>query len=109
MILYDNETNVIKIVAKDTGDFVISLTGYELAEGDIVYFTVNDEVEKENPLIQKVITDFVDGKAIVKLTSQDTNLPVGDYLYDVEVDTADGRVDTIIRPKKFKILGGVKF
>ena len=32
-----------------------------------------------------------------------------EFGYDVEVDTADGRVDTVLGPAKFKVLGGVKF
>ena len=109
MVKFDKDTGAISIVAKDTGDFVISFDDYLLDEGDTVYFTVNDELERSNPRIQKIITEFVDNKAIVRLTSMDTNIPVGTYYYDVEVDTADGRVDTVMGPAKFKVLGGVKY
>lgn len=109
MLNYNVETNMISIVAKDTGDFIINLDNYLLADGDIVYFTVNTDLEKENPLISKEITEFVDNKAVVRLTTQDTNLAVGTYLYDIQVNTVDGRVDTVLGPAKFKITGGVKF
>ena len=109
MVNYDLDTGAISIIAKDTGDFVISFDNYLLDEGDTVYFTVNDGLEKTNPRIQKVINEFVNNKAIIRLTSTDTNIPVGTYYYDVEVDTADGRVDTVLGPAKFKVLGGVKF
>jgi len=109
MITFDNDTQIISIIAKDTGDFVISFDDYLLDEGDTVYFTVNDELEKTNPRIQKVINEFVNNKAVIRLTTNDTNIPVGNYYYDVEVDTADGRVDTVLGPAKFKVLGGVKF
>ena len=109
MLIYDKDTKTMSIVAKDTADFVISIDNYLLAEGDRVYFTVNDELEKPEPLIQKEITTFDDYKAIVRLTTQDTNIPVGNYYYDIEVNTADGRVDTVAGPSKFKILGGVKY
>jgi len=33
----------------------------------------------------------------------------GTYYYDIQVNTADGRVDTVLGPAKFKILGGVKY
>ena len=108
MLNYDLDTGTISIIAKDSGDFVLSFDSYELNEGDTVFFTVNDELEKPNPRIQKVITEFEDNTAIIRLTSQDTNIPVGSYYYDVEVDAADGRVDTIMGPLKFKVLGGVK-
>ena len=109
MINFDKDTNAFSIVAKDTGDIVISFDNYLLDEGDIVYFTVNDGLEKTNPRIQKVINEFVDNKAIIRLTTTDTNIPVGNYYYDVEVNTADGRVDTVLGPAKFKVLGGVKY
>ena len=109
MLRIDNDTMAISIVAKDTADFVVSFDNYLLDEGDAVYFTVNDELEKANPRIQKKVNEFVNNKAIIHLSSIDTDIPVGTYYYDVEVNTADGRVDTVLGPSKFKILGGVKF
>lgn len=109
MLKFDNDTLTMSIVAKDTGDFVISLDNYLLDDGDTVYFTVNDELEKANPRIQKRIDEFVGNKAFIHLASNDTDIPVGNYYYDVEVNTADGRVDTVLGPAKFKVLGGVKF
>lgn len=109
MLKFDNDTLTMSIVAKDTGDFVITLDNYLLDDGDVVYFTVNDALEKANPRIQKVVSEFVGNKALIHLSSIDTNIPVGNYYYDVEVNTADGRVDTVLGPAKFKVLGGVKF
>lgn len=109
MLIFDKETKAMSIIAKDTGDFVVSIGNYLLADGDKVYFTVNSELEKPEPLIQKVVDTFVDNKAIIRLTTEDTDIPVGNYYYDVEVNTADGRVDTIMGPSKFKVMGGVKY
>lgn len=109
MLTFDEDTRTMTIIAKDTGDFAVRLPNYLLDEGDKVYFTVNTDLELENPLIQKEITEFVDHMALVHLTSEDTDIQVGTYYYDIEVNTADGRVDTVIRPNKFKVLGGVKY
>lgn len=109
MLIYDKDTKAMSIVAKDTADFVISIDNYLLDEGDRVYFTVNSELEKPEPLIQKEITTFDNYKAVVHLTTQDTDIPIGSYYYDVQVNTADGRVDTVIGPSKFKVMGGVKY
>lgn len=109
MLQFNNDTKQIKIIAKDTGAFVLALDNYILDTGDVVYFTVNDELEKERPLIQKVLTEFTDNQALIQLSSRDTDLQPGDYYYDVEVNTADGRVDTVLGPAKFKVLGGVKY
>lgn len=109
MLHYDKDTQAITMVAKDTGAIVVAISNYLLDTGDRVYFTVNDGLEKENPLIQKVVTEFTDNKALVQLSTSDTDLPIGSYYYDVEVNSADGRVDTVIGPAKFKIVGGVKY
>ena len=109
MLNYNVDTSMISMIAKDTGDFVVSLDNYLLDDGDIVYFTVNNGLEKENPLISKEVIEFPNNKAIIRLTTEDTNLPLGTYYYDIQVNTADGRVDTVLGPAKFKIMGGVKF
>lgn len=109
MLIYDKDTKAMSIVAKDTGDFVVAIGNYLLADGDKVYFTVNSELEKPEPFIQKVVDTFTNNKAVIRLTTEDTDIPVGTYYYDVEVNTADGRVDTIMGPAKFKVMGGVKY
>jgi hypothetical protein len=55
------------------------------------------------------VSEFVDNKAIIRLSAADTDLAPGTYYYDIQVNTADGRVDTVLGPAKFKIAGGVKF
>lgn len=109
MFRLNKETNVLSIIAKDTADFAISLDNYVLDDGDVVFFTVNDKLENPDFKIQKRISTFVNHQAIINLTSKDTDLPAGDYYYDIEVDTADGRVDTVLGPYKFRVLGGVKY
>ena len=65
MLNYNAETQTISMIAKDTGDFVISLDNYLLAEGDKVFFTVNDKLEQETALISIVVSEFVDNKAVI--------------------------------------------
>ena len=110
MLVIDKDTYNIKIIAKDTGDFVFELDNYFLADGDEVVFTVAEELENEQFVLQKKITEFnSDGTATIRLTSEDTNLPIGTYLYDIQINAADGRVDTVIGPAKFKVVGGVTY
>jgi hypothetical protein len=73
--------------------------------GDKVYFTVKTSTQTKDKIIQKEITDFTDGKAIVLLESSDTqNLKYYDYVYDVQMITDNGStVTTIIKPSKFVI------
>ena len=109
MLSFDSDTKVMKMIAKDTGDFIVSLDNYLLDEGDTVIFTVNDGYDKEPALIQKKITEFDNHTAHIRITSEDSDLTIGDYMYDIQINTADGRVDTVLGPAKFKIMGGITF
>lgn len=109
MLIFDNESNKITVIAKDTGDLLFAIDNYNLDTGDTVTFTINSAVELETPLKQKVYTEFTDHQLLIHLTQEDTNLPVGSYLYDIQVDTADGRTDTVIGPAKFQVKGGVTY
>ena len=109
MLNYDKDTYKITMIRKDTGDLTVALENYLLDTGDEVVFTVNTGYDLEHPLIQKRITEFQDHSALVRLGVDDTDLEPGEYLYDIQVNTADGRVDTVLGPAKFKITGGITF
>ena len=110
MIYIDKDTNKISIIKKDTATLSVSLDNYFLTDGDRVTFTVANEVEQEEPLLQIVVTQFTsEGGAVIPLTSQNTDLEIGEYLYDIQINTKDGRVDTIIGLAKIKIMGGVTY
>lgn len=109
MFTIDPDTNEMTIIMKDTASFNVVLDNYELSQGDKVTFTIAREKESQDPLVQKEITHFEDGVATIRLTSEDTNLPKGSYFYDVQINTQDGRVDTIVGPEKFKVKEGVTY
>lgn len=104
-----DENNTITIVKKDTAYFSIQLDNYELMNGDILTFTVAREKESQTPLIQKRITEFDENLAVIFLSSTDTNLDKGSYYYDIQLNTHDGLVDTIVGPAKLKIIEGVTY
>ena len=73
------------------------------ANGDTVYFTVREDAESEI-LLQKIITDFPDGAAVIPIYPEDTAaLDFGDYVYDIQVTRAGGVVTTLIVPSRFKL------
>ena len=109
MFTIDNDTNAMTIIKKDTASFDVALDNYNLEDGDSVTFTISKQVEEEEPILQKTVTDFVDVIATFKLTKEDTNIEVGTYLYDIQIDTSDGRIDTVIGPAKFTVKGGVTY
>lgn len=110
MITIDKDTNNITIIKKDTASLDILLDNYTLTDGDRVTLTIDREVEQETPIKQIIVTNFnEEGGAIINLTSEDTDLEIGTYKYDIQINTADGRVDTVIGPAKFKVIGGVTY
>lgn len=79
-------------------------------EGDTVYFTVKETVNTEVKMLQKVITEFEDGKAIIDIKPEDTkHFRFQNYVYDIQLTRADGTVTTIIPPSKFKVKGEVTY
>ena len=86
------------------------LTIVPLVTGDKIYFTVKVNVYQEIIILQKIITTFTDGKAIVVIVPLDTkDLEFRSYVYDVQITRADGTVSTIIPPSKFIIGGEVTY
>lgn len=79
-------------------DLTIKVRGtsepYTPQEGDIIKFTVKADYADEEPLITKYIA--ID-EMVLELLPEDTKpLPFGRYVYDIELTTANGDVDTII-------------
>ena len=82
---------------------------YTPQEGDVIRFAVKhptmnasktDYADAE-PLIEKVIPN---GTLILQLDPEDTKpLGFGDYVYDIQITYANGRVDTFITTAQFKL------
>lgn len=105
MFTIDNKKR-IQIVKCDTAIFDITMKNYEFVEGDEVYFTVRKNSDDLVPVIKKRISTFKGRKAKVLLSTNDTNIESGIYLYDVQCSLFNGVVDTIIPPTRFEVLGG---
>ena len=87
----------ITMIQGDTGIIKLMLSNYSLVDGDEVVLGV--AIKMGDPiLITKTITEFeVDGSAIIHLEPKDTaNLAAGKYVYEIQVTTSDGRVDTVV-------------
>ena len=79
-----------------------------LIDGDIIYFTVKTSTITEEKTLQKIITEFADGTALIEITPADTkNLLFTTYIYDLQLTDAQGNVITLIKPSKFIISGEV--
>lgn len=83
-------------------------TPYTPVEGDSVRFALKSglnstgkDMKESTPLILK---DIPIGTMILELEPEDTkSLSFGDYVYDIEITFANGKVDTFIANSKFKL------
>ena len=108
------------MVQGDTGCIKLKLTNYPLSNGDEVKFAVTSKnvvqpavfslkSDSTPLLIEKTITEFEeDGSAMIVLNGEDTlDLPPGNYLYEIQVKTKDGRIDTVITTTRLTIMEGI--
>lgn len=90
------------ITRGDTASFGITIkdasgTEYTPQTGDIVTFTVKKSTKKEEALIQKT------GVSIALEHDDTAELKYGTYVYDVQLEYANGDIDTFIGPADFVI------
>ena len=107
MFIIDND-NGIRMIQGDTGSIRLTLDNYKLSSGDKVTFAMTSNSLKRL-LIEKNITEFEsDGTALIILNGKDTvDIAPGSYLYEIQVITKDGRIDTVIPMTRFKIMEGM--
>lgn len=104
----------IRLVRGDSDSITVQLSeGNEakpLVVGDRVYFTVKKSPYESAKVLQKTITEFVDGKAIIPITHDDTkDMEFKSYVYDIQITFADGTVKTIVPPSQFEIMPEVTY
>lgn len=91
----------IKITRGDTGLFTLNIMSdgqpYDYS-GDTVLFTVKKSVNTAEVLFQKTIEY---GQTVVVEPECTASLPYGKFVYDVQVTTAQGIVNTVITPHPF--------
>ncbi len=85
--------------------------GVLLSENDYLIFTVKKNAfdETENPIIKKIIPSDrqIDGGYCFELTPEETNLPTGDYFFDIGVQRENGEFYHIYTVEKFIIYPSV--
>ena len=105
------------MVQGDTGVIRMRIHNYELSQGDEVRFAI---VNKANPsillcqhsdkkiVLEKQVTVFEkDGSARIVIYPYDTEyLQPGKYLYEIQVKTKDGRIDTVVPLTSFTLMDG---
>lgn len=102
--------NTIKLTRGDTAYIEVPITRlvdgemqeYTMSSGDKLYFTVKDKagLDSESFLFRKEIT----GNNTFHILPEDTkHLPFGKYVYDIELDTENGDVFTVVTISTFSV------
>ena len=69
-------------------------TDYDLQEGDVVRFALKKDYTDDEPLILKVL--YNDDLVLLLEPNDTKQLEYGNYVYDIELTTEQGAVDTFI-------------
>lgn len=99
--MYRGDSETLRVVLKKNNEYI------PLEEGDIVYFSIKKYIDDQEYVLQKVETSFSEGEAIIEIDPEDTkNLPLGKYVYDVQLTTRHDRVITL-KVDSFILIGEV--
>lgn len=94
----DTAKLTVKLKYKDSND------SYVVRPTDKFTLTIKKSVKDVDPLVQKVVVGFNS----ITIDPEDTrDLAFGKYKYDVQLNTADGEVYTVIEPATFEVAEGV--
>lgn len=99
------EGNTIRLTRGDTAYLDIPLVtsegAYEMNPEDTLTFSVKKTVRDADYIFQKVVT----GTNTFHIEPADTvEMTFGKYVYDVELNTKDNDVFTVIPPSTFEVL-----
>ena len=82
----------------DSCPFGVNIEGYEIQSGDTLTFSLVDKLGNE-----PIFTKTIPANQAFLFTPEETDIEVGEYYYDVQLDTATGMRFTVITPAKFLI------
>lgn len=100
----------IEVTQGDTLFFTVKLMGRDLPEGSVAYFTIKKSPRSDEVLVQKKV-NVTDEIADIRLYSEDTNLAVRTYYWDLRVlipmDNGAYEVETPMEYAAFTILAAI--
>lgn len=102
------EGKTIRLTRGDTAYLDIPLVtvddSYEMSNTDTLTFSVKKSTRDTDYILQKIVK----GTNSFHIEPKDTaGLAFGKYTYDVQLDTIDGDVFTVIPPSTFEVLSEV--
>lgn len=66
-------------------------------EGDILILSAKKKLNQKNYDIQSEPALLIEGALVIELTPQDTDVPLGDYYYDIQLTNVAQDVYTIVK------------
>ena len=104
MEMFRGDSETLTVLARDK----TTKAPIALVTGDTVILTIRRHEDAEISF-QKVVTTFVDGKALIRILPTDTSgLTRGRYVYDIEFTFASGEVKTPVKGV-FQLEGDVTY
>lgn len=102
------QSNRIEVYQNNTKNIACVVIGIADVSGYTPYLTVKKNDDDASALLSKtgIVTD-VGGSFAFSLTSTDTSINEGDYIYDIVIENTP-IVYTVVRDK-FKVLEGVRY
>ena len=103
--------DAIHLTRGDNANIIVTIRDaagevYELQSGDKLYFTMKQNCETTDVILQKNITH----NSTIAIEHDDTkDLQYGVYKFDVQLKTAGGEIYTVIDPHDFYIEKEVNF
>lgn len=104
-MLYIKRDGSIELTRGDTARFTIDINDdegqvYIMQSSDELVFTVKDDIDDIEPVIQKIVT----GDNMIHIEPKDTSeLDFGNYIYDAELRMENGDVYTVVEKNTFKL------
>lgn len=102
--------STIKLTRGDSAKFEVEITNeetkkpYQIAQTDILTFTVKESYSKHGHVIQKAVR----GSGLFTIEPSDTkSLRVGAYVYDVRLQNNLGETHTVVDDSAFKLTNEV--
>lgn len=98
--------NPLKFYRKNTCTILLDVCDYQFHDNDDIYFTVKtkpDSVEDDADALIKThwvygtdVTADENGTINLILTATETNIPYGQYFYDLKIVSSDGSESTLV-------------
>lgn len=94
----------ISMTRGDSETLTVTCPEDPFTKGDRLTMTVRESVDSAVVLRKEVTAFDGTGEAVFVLRPEDTDpLDFGDYVYDIQLDRADGTVTTLVKVSKFTV------